>query len=291
QSYTTSLNSSVLHYQYEHGRRYHAYREGVYSFPNDEREQDRLDMLSHIVRLACNSKLHQKEFPKDKPPRRILDVGTGTGLWAIEAGEVYPNAEVIGNDLSPIQPGWVPPNVVFEVDDVESDWPDRPPFDFIHVRYMCASIKDWPALVRRCYENTAPGGWVEFQDWARIYSQDNVASSDSSIVKMYDLLTEACDEKLGRMLWPGPKLKGWIEDAKFVNVTHKVVKIPLGTWPKAKTLKQIGALNLVQFLEGCEAYILAPFTRYLGWSAEECQLLLAKVRKEAKDKSLHFVSD
>ncbi|KAL1963768.1 hypothetical protein VTN77DRAFT_7834 [Rasamsonia byssochlamydoides] len=48
---------------------------------------------------------------------RILSLGTGTGIWAIQFANEYPSAQVIGTDLSPIQPPWVPPNCVFEIDD------------------------------------------------------------------------------------------------------------------------------------------------------------------------------
>lgn len=55
----------------------------------------------------------------------------------------------------------VPPNVTFEIDDVESPWPPRAPFDFIHSRYMLGSIQDWPKLLRQSYEyvyhRVAPG--------------------------------------------------------------------------------------------------------------------------------------
>lgn len=44
--------------------------------------------------------------PIPKDPQMILDIGTGTGIWAIDAGEKYPSAKVIGTDLSPIQPNW-----------------------------------------------------------------------------------------------------------------------------------------------------------------------------------------
>ncbi len=48
----------------------------------------------------------------------------------------HPNATVIGNDLSPIQPVWVPANCKFIVDDIESDWLYKPneAFDYIHGR-------------------------------------------------------------------------------------------------------------------------------------------------------------
>ena len=34
-----------------------------------------------------------------KDPREILDVGTGTGIWAIDMADRYPNAKVTGIDL------------------------------------------------------------------------------------------------------------------------------------------------------------------------------------------------
>jgi cyclopropane fatty-acyl-phospholipid synthase-like methyltransferase len=62
-------------------------------------------------------------------PKRILDVGTGTGIWAVEMAEKFPNAKVLGIDLSPIQPEWVPPNCRFIVDDAEESWPSRSVWD------------------------------------------------------------------------------------------------------------------------------------------------------------------
>ncbi len=68
-------------------------------------------------------------------------------------GDLYPGATVLGVDLSPIQPEWVPPNVKFMVDDVESPWL-RPinHFDYVHARHIVMAIKDWPKLMRRVFE-------------------------------------------------------------------------------------------------------------------------------------------
>lgn len=46
----------------------------------------------------------------------------------------------------------VPPNVRFEVDDVEADWTYHQKFDYIHCRFMGIAIKDWPRLIRQCHE-------------------------------------------------------------------------------------------------------------------------------------------
>jgi hypothetical protein len=68
-------------------------------------------------------------------------------------GDQYPSAEVLGVDLSPIQPEWVPTNVKFMVDDVESSWlKPADHFDYIHARHTVMAIKDWPKLMERVFE-------------------------------------------------------------------------------------------------------------------------------------------
>ena len=93
------------------------YRDGRYLLPNDEAEQDRLDLNHHIFRLIIGGKLFRAPVGSD--PHRILDFGTGTGIWAIDVADEFPSALVIGTDLSPIQPTTVPPNCRFYVDDFE----------------------------------------------------------------------------------------------------------------------------------------------------------------------------
>ncbi|PGH13947.1 hypothetical protein AJ79_03362 [Helicocarpus griseus UAMH5409] len=288
-SYSTSLASSVRNYEWRNGRRYHAYQSGSYNFPNDEAEQDRLDMFHHcIVRLASDGKLFFAPV-ENMDGRRVLDIGTGTGIWPLKkVGDRHPSAELIlGNDLSPIQPPWVPPNLKFLIDDVEAEWAHEKPFDLIHSRYMAASIQDWPKLVKQCFDNLKHGGWVEFQDYdTPPHSEDGTVKPDNNVVKMINLLGEACD-KAGRELNPGPKLEQWVKDAGFVNVNHRILKLPVGTWPKDKQLKQIGAFMTMQYTEGIDAVTNVPFTQSLGWKKSEVEVFNAKVKADALDRNVH----
>lgn len=81
-SASTSLAESVRDYVFENGRRYHRFREGRYNFPNDDVEQQREDMKHNMVKMLCG----QLYFaPIGDNPRHIIDLGTGTGIWAIES--------------------------------------------------------------------------------------------------------------------------------------------------------------------------------------------------------------
>jgi hypothetical protein len=104
-SETASLTSSILNGHFENGRRYHAYQKasGEYILPDDEQEQDRLDIKYASIQLLFSDTV---TFAPLQNPQQILDIGTGTGIWAIDAGEQFPSATVTATDLSPIQPTW-----------------------------------------------------------------------------------------------------------------------------------------------------------------------------------------
>ncbi|KAL2851336.1 S-adenosyl-L-methionine-dependent methyltransferase [Aspergillus pseudodeflectus] len=286
----TSLASSVLQYEFKYGRRYHAYQAGSYAFPNDEPEQDRLDMVHHVYYRGLNNRLFLAPFNPDG--KRILDIGTGTGIWAIQLGDHYPKAaEILGNDLSPIQPAWVPPNVSFIIDDVEKPWVQGEPYDFIHCRYMAGSIKDWPRLIEQCYANLKPGGWLELQETTnRPYSEDGSLKPDSYINKMMDGLIEACD-KIGRTMDPAPSFEKWVNQAGFNKVSKQTVKLPVGVWPKDSRLKECGVLMRANLVEGVEAFTAALFGEVLKWPREEVEALNASVRAESMRNDIHPIFD
>ncbi|KHN94348.1 uncharacterized protein MAM_07777 [Metarhizium album ARSEF 1941] len=284
-SHTTSLRSSAFDYTYENGRRYHAYRAGQYLLPNDLEEQDRLDMTHHVFRLTLDGELCVTKLDH---PQEILDIGTGTGMWAIEMGDLYPSADIVGTDLSPIQAEWVPPNVRFEIDDASLEWTfPLQHFDFIHARTLAGAIRDWPALLGRCFKHLKPGGKVEISEGRADFFCD-----DGSLAE--DTATHRWLSEFRRLAAPlgfdiAPQLPDMLRDAGFADVAYAQKVVPLGTWPKNPALKEIGRWFRVQFLDmALEAYSLALFTRLGGWSNDEAQVLFAMVRNELKTSRIHL---
>ncbi|KAL1991243.1 hypothetical protein VTN49DRAFT_5747 [Thermomyces lanuginosus] len=287
-SYSESLTSSVLEYRHENGRRYHGFRDGSYLLPNDEQENDRLDMLHELFLQLMHQKLYLAPIEK---PQRVIDLGTGTGIWAIDFADLHPQAEVIGCDLSPTQPTLVPPNVKFVVDDIEAEWTyEKNPFDFIHARNLVVSVRDFGRLIKQCYRSVKPGGWVEFQDWDGYpYSEDG--SFDGTNLQKYYNEVYGAFEKAGYEARPGPKLEEWFKDAGFVNIQVKKFQVPHGVWPKDPHFKKVGSWLQAGVDAGFEAYALAALTRYKEWTREEVIALASKARADGRKRNVHMIVD
>jgi len=286
---TTSLSSSAFTYQYENGRRYHAFRAGQYALPNDDKEQDRLDMLHHIWGLVLRGKLTLVPIDESKEIK-VLDIGTGTGVFAVDFGDHYPKSDVTGYDLSPIQPRWVPPNVRFEVDDAESDWTrQKNSFDFIHSRNMIVgSIKDLEKYVKNIYDHLKPGGYAEFKEASgdRMYCDDGTYDEKNSPVAKYITLLNKGFQKMGVDLDP-LKVVPLLEKAGFVDIKVVTKKAPVGTWPKDKHMKELGRWGLTQYVQATEAYGLAVFTRTLGMSQEDAKKVIEDANKAGGNTRVH----
>lgn len=147
------------------------------------------------------------------------------GIWAIDFADEHPEAEIVGTDLSPIQPTWVPPNVKFYVDDVEGEWAyqEDEAFDLIHVRGMVGAIADWKLLFQRMRDHTKRGGLVEVQEYEGwLYSSKDFSHTK---IHQWQVLGNEASSKFGKDINMARKLKPLMEECGFVDVQEKIVKV------------------------------------------------------------------
>ncbi|PCD20256.1 hypothetical protein AU210_016668 [Fusarium oxysporum f. sp. radicis-cucumerinum] len=270
-SSTQSITSSILKYREENGRRYATFGSGEYLLPNDEDEQERL--------------------------------GTGTGIWAIDVADEHPEAEVLGVDLSPIQPSmyallWntdsliterhksrVPFNCRFEIDDLEDAWTFKHQFDFIFIRSMIASFKSWPDIFSKAFENLEPGGYIEVQDNVYPLASDDGTIHNTDILTWSELMVKAAN-KIGRSITVASKFKSMLEDAGFIDIVEIKKRIPMNRWPKRSRYKELGTWSCYMLQSSLEGISMGLLTR-LGLTVDEVHVLLAKVRRDLLSTKIH----
>ncbi|KAF6829834.1 methyltransferase domain-containing protein [Colletotrichum plurivorum] len=287
-SSTTSLADSIRDYHFENGRSYHRYKEGKYHFPNDEKENDRLDLQHHLALLTLGGRLGLAP-PCDPEYKvgRALDVGTGTGIWAIQYADDHPETEVLGVDLSPTQPDLVAPNLRFEVDDIEEGWTYSQPFDYIHSRHMTSSLADWKEYITNCFNNLTPGGYLEVQEAEMAFLSDDASlPADAALVRFAELL-KAAGAKFGRRFVVASELRDLMREVGFQDVSLSRYKWPMNDWPRDARFRELGMWNFQNGMAAADGLALAPLTRAHGWTREEVEVFLVDVRADMRNWRYH----
>ncbi|CZS99478.1 related to methyltransferase [Rhynchosporium agropyri] len=271
---TTTLSSIALRTVEKYGRSYHAYQDGKYLMPNDEQERERLGGRLHLASLPAT--------------QRVLEIGTGTGIWSIQFADENPGVEVLGVDLSPMQPDWVPPNCTFQIDDVSLTWTFEIPFDFIHGRMLFCSFSDPLHVFREAFKALAAGGVIEMQELIFDFLSPDHSLEGSALATWANKVKAAFGSR-GIDLTSASRCTNDLETAGFEDIHQKEFIWPVGRWPRDPKLKSLGSWCKENILDMLFAMSIVPFTEHYqqSMSVEEVELLLVQVRKDLQNPEMH----
>lgn len=253
-------------------------------YPCDDQEMDRLDIFHKLITEArVSDGLIYAPHPQNA---RVLDLGCGTGIWAIDVAKKYPNAFVVGVDLSPIQPPNYPGNCDFYAPwDYDSPWPSlgEDSWDVIHLQMGCGSVTSWPSLYRRVFAHLHPGAWFEQVeiDFEPRCDDRSLALDNTALRRWYTLLKQATEQAMRPIAHNSRDTLRQLQDAGFVEIDHQVVGLPLNMWHQDEHERKVGKWYNLAISESIETLTLAPLNRVFGWPVSEIQKIAAEVKSEA----------
>ncbi|KAI9885340.1 MAG: Secondary metabolism regulator lae1 [Watsoniomyces obsoletus] len=262
----------------------------MYMYPCDEQEKDRMDIFHKFFLVARHDVLHRASILPNPGQTKILDLGTGTGIWAIDMADKYPNAQVVGIDLANIQPERIPSNLRFRIpQDFESPWAlGADSWDMIHLRCGAGSVSSWPELYQRVFDHLKPvfGSFEQVELDYQPRCDDGTLPQDSMLVRWWQYLADAT-ARYNRPLAYNPWTRHMLQQAGFVDIQETVMRIPLNPWPANSHMKDVGRWYNLGMTEGLEALSLGPLTRVNRWSLNDVQRIVQDVKKVMCDKKVH----
>ncbi|WVF66061.1 hypothetical protein IAT40_000799 [Kwoniella sp. CBS 6097] len=258
------------------GRRFQAQND-EYSLPNDEQELQRLEHQHRAIKAGQKGYNYLGPIPSNLGDgTRALDVGCGTGIWAIEMAQEFPHVEWIATDLTPIQrDSDLPDNLHFVQNDITQGlpFPDAS-FDLVHARLLVMGIRNWKFIVEEILRVLRPGGMLYQVEcdfpWGLVgVPEDEWRQRAPGHCKFQDYLkmaveTRGYEPELSKLL---PRL---MENSGQVrNVSQIKTYLPLWGWSHEPDMRQSGIImrpdaedipNSVQIviMDTCEV----PATRY-----------------------------
>jgi SAM-dependent methyltransferase len=240
----------------------------AYIFPRHPSEIDRLDLQHFALREA----LRRNYLPPISTPAAVLDVGCGTGQWAAEVCEEFPDALVVGLDLQSSKSHHLP-NYAFVKSNVLDGLPfadDR--FDFVHQRLLGPGVplKSWSAVVSELVRVARPAGWIEL-----VEGRFSLEPAGPATARLFDLAWRLAGS-LGLDM-TGTIFRTLDQDLQRAGATHvrmQEVDIPVGDWGG-----RVGSFIASDF-RAAFTRLSEVFAARSAVSTEECRDLLQTAQWE-----------
>ncbi|KAK2592161.1 hypothetical protein QQS21_010143 [Conoideocrella luteorostrata] len=290
---------------WEHGRFYGSWRARKYLIPIDEEELTRLDVFHKVFLVAQKDALFVAPLHMDeKHPLRILDLGTGTGIWSFnvaETAEVQP--EIMSVDLHQIQPARyvafgslqsknkglierrIPPGVcTLQFDIEDTSWePLLKECDLVYLRTLYGSIHNhaWPDIYRNSFEHLRPGhGYIEHLEIDWVPRWEGNIPPKSALNEWSRLFLQGLDRFDRNARTDVGEVRKAFDKAGFVDFKEETIRCCVSPWTSDRHERDLARWFNFGFCNGIEAMSLMPMIEGLQMTKEEVQELCGRVKSE-----------
>lgn len=149
-------------------------------------------------------------------------------------------------------------------------------FSYIHTRLTFGCFSDMRTqVIDQALRNLKPGGWLECQELDPVVACDDGTMPADYSPKQLTLALEAASRIAKRQFTCAPLIRGWLEEAGFVDVQQKVFKLPVNGWdassPRASELGKMWFDNLSS---GLGAVCTALLHRHANKQVEEIEVCI-----------------
>lgn len=193
-----------------------------YLLAHDLIEQNRLDFQHFFLKGI----LQTNHLAAITHPSALLDVGSGTGRWAIEMAQEFPNARVTGVDITPSVPK-APLNVQFVQHDILKGLPfPSDSLDYVHARLLVAAIPThaWAGLLREYIRVARSGGWIELFEGGTTFL--NAGPFTQQYLSWWNQISQPRGIDASFI----SRLPDLMQQLGYENVQSQLLHVPVGSW-------------------------------------------------------------
>ncbi|KAJ7065738.1 S-adenosyl-L-methionine-dependent methyltransferase [Mycena amicta] len=206
-----------------------------------ETESNRLDSFHRALWRYFDGPLPQPlgEFS----PRRILDLGCGSGAWATDMALLYPQAQVLAVDLFSPPDQTYPSNVEFQQTDLTKEWPfEDGSFDIVHSRLVLIHLPGAPDIAQRAARLVKRGGYILLEDFD---STSCIRTGGPALKELFVHLTEFVAVR-GADIQIGAKLQDILSRTElFSTLSSHKFSIPISSQgnDQPEALRELGKIT------------------------------------------------
>jgi SAM-dependent methyltransferase len=240
-----------------------------YLLPKDAQEQNRLNFQHRCLYSAIGN---HYLVPLRPDVSTILDVGTGTGIWPVEMAKLFPQAHIVGMDISAAALEYTSSSAyTFCLANVLNGlpFPDRQ-FDYVHQRLLVAALPatHWSTVIHELVRVTRPGGWIELLEIG--VTIQNAGPETTGLLKWMGERSRERGFDMGLL----SRLGEMLAQEELEAIESHDIPVPLGEWAG-----HVGAMLKANVLSAFDA-LKGTYCAQANMPLEQFEAMVNRVAQE-----------